>query len=184
MARRGPPGGPEVGRPGQLPSWWPNRLPPEYDIHTLRHDGYDWVAMYGTPAAGFGLFTPILRKTPALILAYQAGGPDNDATGAITFGYSCIWRQVKIATGPQPPRAKRTWETLSPSTRSSYRGTMRRRLLLRTEPQFKHYYETAPDLSLLRRHRVKTVIVPNIGRLSFPHGKDMAEYPWLATWQR
>ena len=140
--------------------------------------------MYGTPAVVDRPFTPILRKTPELILAYQAGGPDNDATGPITHGYSCIWRQVQIATEPQPPRAKRTWETLSPSTRSSYRGTMRRRLLLRTEPEFKRYYETAPDLSLLRRHRVKTVIVPGVGRLSFPHDKDMAEFPWLATWQR
>ena len=183
MARRGPPGGPEVGEPGRLPPWWSSGFPPADNIHLLRHVGWDWVAMYGTPTVVDRPFTSILRKTPELILAYQAGGPDNDATGPIAHNYSCIWRQVKIAPG-EPPRAKRTWETLSPSTRSSYRGTMKRRLLLRTEPQFKHYYETAPDLSLLRRHRVKTVIVPNVGRLSFPHGKDMAEYPWLATWQR
>lgn len=184
MARRGPPGGQEVGEPGQLPPWWPNRFPPEDRIQVFRYGGYDWVAMYGSPSAAFGRFTPVPRSTPDAILTYQAGGPDEDATGAIAFFYSCIWRQVKIATGAQPPRGRKTWDTLAPSTKASYRGTMRQQFRFRTEEQFRHYYQTAPDLSRIRRHKVRTAVVEGTGRLSFPRGKDVAEFPWLATWQR
>ena len=186
MARRSRrPGGPTVGEEGELPPWWPNQYPPDDQIHLLNYDGFDWVAMYGSPNTARGRHTPVLQQNPTDMLAYQAGGPDETATGPVAFGYSCIWTQASVDRTYVPkPRAKKRWEDLSPGYRRDISGTMRHRLGLRTETQFKRYYETAPDLSRLRRHKVKFIVVSGTGRISFPKGKDTSDYPWLATWQK
>ena len=182
--RLGSPGGGTVGSIGELPSWWPHGLPPADQVHVLRQAGYYWLAMYGVPATAQGRQTAVYKQNPGDVEAYQDGAPGG-MTGPLSFGYSCIWQQVLVRPAPEPkPRAKRTWETLAPSTRSGYRGKMRHVLHLRTEEQFKDYYETAVDLSLLRRHQPKTIVVPDVGRIAFPKGRDVTDYPWLITWQR
>lgn len=185
MARRrlGPPGGATVGDMDVFPPWWPNNWPPQ--IHVLRMEGYDWIAMYGTPSNAQGNYQPVFEQNPEDMVAYQDGAPDG-FTGPQAFNYSCVWAQVDVAPDKRAPkpRARKTWETLSPGYRRDISGTMRRRFRLTTEAQFKHYYETAVDLSALRRHKPKTIVVAGIGRIGFPKGKTLADYPWLATWQR
>jgi hypothetical protein len=145
-----------------------------------------YVAIYGnTGTARDPNHTAIYKQRVDEIEEYQDGAPGG-MTGGVAFGYSCVWRRVNVAGMPEPkPVARRTWATLAPSTKSSYRGTMRHRLGLKTEEQFVEYYETAPDLSTLRRHyEGHTTVVKGFGRISFPRGGDSDPWTWLATWQR
>ena len=149
----------------------------------LNQGGFYYVAMYGNAGVGRLNHTSLYFFDVAEVEAYQDGAPGG-MMGGVAFPYSCVWRRARVRAEKVPtPRAKRTWETLSPSTRSSYRGTMKRRLLLRTEPEFKHYYETAPDLSLLRRHQTKTFVATGLGRIDFASAATNADPPsWLITW--
>jgi len=143
------------------------------------------VAVYGVPSAGQGRQTSIYKHNWEEVERYQDEAPDG-MTGPVAFRYSCVWRRI-IFTDRRPrepkPRARRTWETLSPSTRKSYTGTMRRRLGLRTDEQFKHYYESAVDLSLLRRHPPRTSVVKGLGRIAFP-AADQGYRDFLITWHQ
>jgi hypothetical protein len=178
------PNGPFVGDMGALPSWWPNSPPPD-PRYFLNQGGFYYVAMYGNAGVGRVEHVGVYFGTATEVTEYQDGAPGG-MTGGVAFEYSCVWRRVKVSKPPEepPPAAKRTWETLAASTRSSYRGSMRRRLGLTTEAQFKHYYETTPDLSYIRRHPTRTAIAKGLGRISFPRGGDADPPPWLISWRR
>lgn len=177
---------PTLGQPGELPPWWPNGYPPESQRQFLRRTdvgGPDlfYLAMYGTPDTGRDpKHIPVYKGSVGLIADYQEGALGG-MTGGMAFQYSAVWRRVNVAgVPPAKPRAKKRWEDLSPGYRRDISGTMRNRLKLKTEAQFKNYYENAEDLSLLRRHKARTFIVKGLGRISFPQGKDPNR--WLATW--
>ncbi len=185
MASRRPrPSGPYVGEPGEVPPWWPHQYPPSAQRQVLNQGGLYFLAMYGNAAIGRIDHVSIYFGTAAETERYQDGAPGG-MTGGIAFEYSCIWERVEVGPQPTPPpRAKRTWETLAPSTRSGYRGRMRRQLGFTTEAQFKTYYETTPDLSFLRRHKARTYVAPGIGRIAFPKRARTNPYSFMATWQR
>lgn len=203
MARRRrppPPSGPEVGQAGTLPPWLDppglTQYPPQPRYHLQVHyrgHNFHFVAMYGNfgvartlPDGAVGIYF----LTWAEVWDYQNGGgrypgAPGGGTGGVAFTYSCILRRVDIVDDKPPqPRARKRWEDLSPQYRKNISGTMKQRYGLKTEAQQKHYYETAYDLSGVRRHASRTVVVEGIGRISFPRGGDENLPPWLITWKK
>lgn len=145
------------------------------DMPFMFYDGTWWYFIGGNPQALRAKSTTVYgfhgRNGYELAKANLAGSALGlEGASAV----AAIWGRVEGIPPPKgkdKPAAKKTWSELSESTKRGYRGKMRTQLGLTTDAEYARYYETARDLSWLRRHPTKRVRMtpPKIGAMRATH---------------
>lgn len=116
----------------------------------------------------------VLFPSRAAAERYISGAPPQ-----VQLEYVSLWQRLE--RDPKPV-AKKSWATLSPTTKRGYRGKMRTVFGLTTEAQYAEFYARAnhEEMGVLRRkpYRGEAIARDKGVRPGIYHGGD----EWATTW--